>query len=160
MKLIIPDTNIFARIVLGLKYYDELISLIAQEKLRTLVHYVILAETFSVLLKAKENQLFGRVDKERIPLTSDVIEEVFEDLMKKIVKLKIDVRVVERDKINKMIEKVKEVCISAFDALTLVVADEVKPDLIVTDDRLFRNRALQRGYKICSEEEIYEKLGD
>lgn len=59
---------------------------------------------------------------------------------------------------DRTLEKVKDVCISAFDALTLVVADSVKPDLIATDDRLFRNRALERGYKICSEEELYEGL--
>ena len=70
-----------------------------------------------------------------------------------------DVVITGKEEMDKTLEKVKDVCISAFDALTLVVADKVEPDLIAIDDKLFRNRALQRGYEICFEEEIYEKLG-
>jgi len=158
MKLLIPDTNIFVRLLWGLKYYERLLDLIAQEKIKILIHNVILAEALSVLLKAKENQLFGKVDKERILLTQESRKEVFRNLLKRIVELGIDVVVVGRDEVDKIIEKVKDVCVSAFDALTLVIADDVKPDSIVTDDKLFRNRASQRGYGICSEEELYEKL--
>jgi predicted nucleic acid-binding protein len=159
MKLIIPDTNIFVRLVWGLKYYERLLDLIVQEEIGVLIHSAIMAEALSALLKAKENELFGRVDRERISLTPDVREEVLEDLRRRIVELKVNVAIIGRGEIEELIEKVKDVCISAFDALTLVVADRVKPDMIATDDKLFRNRALERGYKICSEEEIYEKLG-
>jgi uncharacterized Rossmann fold enzyme len=75
-----------------------------------------------------------------------------------VVALSVEVVTIGKEEIDKTLEKVRDVCISAFDALTLVVADKVRPDLIATDDRLFRNRAL-RGYEICFEEEIYEKLG-
>ncbi|MBS7613412.1 PIN domain-containing protein [Candidatus Bathyarchaeota archaeon] len=158
MRLLIPDTNVFVRLLLGLKYYEKLMGLIAQEKVRVLIHNIILAEAFSVLLKAKENQLFGRVDKERILLTRESRREVFENLLRRMVELRIDVVIVGRDEVDKMIEKVEDVCVSAFDALTLVIADYVEPDLIVTDDKLFKNRAGQRGYKICSEQELYKEL--
>jgi hypothetical protein len=42
--------------------------------------------------------------------------------------------------------------------LTLVVSDGIKPELIATDDKLFKNRASEKGYKVCSEDELYEKL--
>ncbi|MEM3905950.1 MAG: PIN domain-containing protein [Nitrososphaerota archaeon] len=158
MRLIILDTNIFVRIILGLKYYERLIGLIEQEEIKILIHSIIMAEALSVLLKAKENELFGKVDRERIPLSSDVRREVFEDLRRRMVELKVDVMVIEREEVEKTIDKVREACISAFDALTLVVADIVKPDPIVTDDRLFINRASEKGYKVCSEENLYEKL--
>lgn len=158
MKLLILDTNIFVRVILGLKFYEKLLSLVALGKVRVLIHTVIFAEAFSVLLKAKENELFGKVDKERISLSPQVVEEVLEDFKKRIVELKVDVVVVGKKEVEEIIEKVKDVCISAFDALTLVVADKIKPDLIVTDDKLFKNRALEKGYRVCSEEELYEKL--
>ncbi|MEM2210264.1 MAG: PIN domain-containing protein [Nitrososphaerales archaeon] len=156
MKLIIPDTNIFVRLIWGLKYYERLLGLIEQEEIKILIHSIIMAEVLSVLLKAKENELFGKVDRERISLSPDVREEIFEDLRRRMVELKVDVMVIGREEVEKTIDKVREVCISAFDALTLVVADIVKPDLIVTDDRLFRNRASEKGYKVCSEENLYE----
>jgi len=85
-------------------------------------------------------------------------QRVLENLEIAVGALSVDVVTIGKEEIDKTLEKVKDVCISAFDALTLVVADEVKPDLIATDDKLFRNRALQRGYEVCFEEEIYEKL--
>ncbi|KPV64663.1 MAG: hypothetical protein AOA65_0878 [Candidatus Bathyarchaeota archaeon BA1] len=158
MKLIIIDTNIFVRIALGSKRYEKLLDLMPKEKVKVLIHNVILAEALSVLLKAKENELFGKVDKERISLTPGARRDVFEDLVKRVAMLKVDIMDVGKAEVEGIIEKVRDVCISAFDALTLVIANNVKPDLIVTDDRLFRNRALRKRYNMCSEEELFEKL--
>jgi predicted nucleic acid-binding protein len=127
--------------------------LIAQGKVKIVIHDAILAEALSVLLKSEENKIFGR-----IVLDERTRQRVLENLEIAVGALSVDVVTIGKEEIDKTLEKVKDVCISAFDALTLVVADEVKPDLIATDDKLFRNRALQRGYEVCFEEEIYEKL--
>lgn len=103
--------------------------------------------------------MFGRIDRERIVLDERTRQRVLENLEIAVGALSVDVVAIGKEEMDKTLEGVKDVRISAFDALTLVVADEVEPGLIATDDKLFRNRALQRGYKICSEEEIYEKLG-
>ena len=147
------------RLVSKSKYYHRLIDLIAQGKVKIVIHDAIFAEALSVLLKSEENKIFGRIDRERIVLDERTRQRVLENLEIAVGALSVDVVTIGKEEIDKTLEKVKDVCISAFDALTLVVADEVKPDLIATDDKLFRNRALQRGYEVCFEEEIYEKLG-
>jgi predicted nucleic acid-binding protein len=159
MKLLILDTNLFVRLVSKSKYYHRLIDLIAQGKVKVVIHDAILAEALSVLLKSEENKLFGRIVKERIVLDERTRQRVLENLEIVVWALSVEVVTIGKEEMDKTLEKVRDVCISAFDALTLVVADKVRPDLIATDDRLFRNRALQRGYEICFEEEIYEKLG-
>ena len=159
MKLLILDTNLFVRLVSKSKYYHRLIDLIAQGKVKVVIHDAILAEALSVLLKSEENKLFGRIVKERIVLDERTRQRVLENLEIVVGALSVEVVTIGKEEMDKTLEKVRDVCISAFDALTLVVADKVRPDLIATDDRLFRNRALQRGYEICFEEEIYEKLG-
>jgi predicted nucleic acid-binding protein len=68
MKLLILDTNLFVRLVSKSKYYHRLIDLIAQGKVKVVIHDAILAEALSVLLKSEENKLFGRIVKERIVL--------------------------------------------------------------------------------------------
>ncbi|MGQ9468351.1 MAG: hypothetical protein ACUVTD_00745 [Nitrososphaerales archaeon] len=110
------------------------------------------------MLKSTENRLFGRIDRERIKLDQRTRKRILENLEIAVRTLNVDVVTIGKEEIYRILEKAKDVCISAFDTLTLVVADKVKPDLIVTDDRFFRNRAFGRGYKICSEEELYEKL--
>ena len=148
MKLLILDANLFVRFISRLKYYLKLVDLVLQGKVKIIIHDAIFAETLSVLLKSKESKLFGKVDKERIMLNQKVREEVWEDLESVIKFLNVEVIAVGKEDMDKALEKVKDVCISAFDALTLVVADKVKPDLIATDDKLFKNRALEKGYKI------------
>lgn len=144
----ILDTNLISRLVSGSKYYQRLHDLVTQSKVKIVIHDVIFAETLSVLLKSKENQLFGKVDKERIVLDQETKSEVLKQLEVLTSVLNVDVVTIGRKEVDKTLEKVKDVCISAFDALTLVVANSIKPDLIATDDKLFRNRALQKGYNI------------
>jgi predicted nucleic acid-binding protein len=159
MKLLILDTNLFIRLVSKSRYYHRLIDLIAQGKVKVVIHDAILAEALSVLLKSEENKMFGRIDRERIVLDERTRQRVLENLEIAVGALGVDVVAIGKEEMDKTLEKVKDFCISAFDALTLVVADEVRPDLIATDDKLFRDRALQRDIKSVLEEEIYEKLG-
>lgn len=80
MKLLILDTNLFVRLISKSKHYRRLIGLITQNKAKVVIHDAILAEALSVLLKSKENKLFGRIDKERIALDQRTRQEVLEDL--------------------------------------------------------------------------------
>jgi predicted nucleic acid-binding protein len=118
MKLLILDTNLFVRLVSKSKYYHRLIDLIAQGKVKVVIHDAILAEALSVLLKSEENKLFGRIDRERIVLDQRTRQRVLENLEIAVAALSVDVVTIGKEEMDKTLEKVKDVCISAFDALT------------------------------------------
>lgn len=76
MKLIIPDTNIFARILLGFKHYEKLLKLVDKGMIKNPHPRRYTCRDALSPPKNKENELFGRVDRKRIPLSSEVREEV------------------------------------------------------------------------------------
>jgi predicted nucleic acid-binding protein len=91
MKVLILDTNLFVRLISKSKYYKRLIDLIAKNKVKVVIHDFILAEALSVLLKSKENKLFGKVDRERIMLDQRTRQRVLENLEIAIRVLNVDV---------------------------------------------------------------------
>jgi len=94
------------RLISKSKYYHRLIDLIAQGKVKVVIHDAILAE-LSVLLKSEENKLFGKIDRERIVLDQITRQRVLENLEIAVDALSVDVVTIGKEEMNKTLEKVK-----------------------------------------------------
>jgi predicted nucleic acid-binding protein len=116
MKLLILDTNLFVRLVSKSRYYHRLIDLIAQDKVKVVIHDAILAEALSVLLKSEENKMFGRIDRERIVLDERTRQGVLENLEIAVGALSVDVVAIGKEEMDKTLERVR---MSAYPHLML-----------------------------------------
>jgi predicted nucleic acid-binding protein len=71
MKLLILDTNLFVRLVSKSKYYHRLIDLIAQGKVKVVIHDAILAEALSVLLNLKRTRYLEELIEKELYLMKE-----------------------------------------------------------------------------------------